>query len=663
MNDGARLPREYQPALDGVRGIAVSLVLLFHGGFAWMTGGYVGVSVFFTLSGYLITALLLAERDATGRISLRAFYARRIRRLLPASLFCLAAVAVLAAFGEFGGLPHLRRDLLAALGQVANWNALAGGTSYADLIARNAGSMGPVDHFWSLSVEEQFYWVWPLACVALFASARRVRTVRTSLIGAASVSVAAAFVVAKVWGPDAAYWATPARLGEILVGAALAGVLHGRVLRHRVLPWLGGAGLAVVVWAAVWWPSDRGPAYAGWLGVFAFASAALILGLQVPSPLRAAFGVRPLVHLGRISYGVYLYHWPVYALLTETRVGAGGWRLFGVRVVVTLVVAAASFRLLEQPIRAGAGAPALLARRAVVAMAVVAALAMLVVPAPAPVFSGATDVPATFAPVATAVPVATPTTTTVVGATAVTTSTAVPASTSTAPTTTIAGPPRRVLLLGDSTGVALADGLYRWASEHPSEVQVASLARLGCGLVRRSSMFGDGGDRFRANCDHAFDVELPDIIRSGVPDVVAIMVTLPDVVDRTWSTAEGPLRPSDPRYLERMQTDYDVLADQLVASGVDGIVWVVPPMPTDRWPQAKVKPIPAADWTIFTGIIERQGDRHPGVVRVVRLDDWMTANEPTDGAWRPDGLHLAPAAAYDATERFVGPLLLSLPRR
>jgi peptidoglycan/LPS O-acetylase OafA/YrhL len=97
VNTGAHPQREYQPALDGLRGVAVTLVLLFHGGFSWMTGGYVGVSVFFTLSGFLITGLLLAEHDVSGRLSLRSFYARRVRRLLPASLFCLAAVAVLAA--------------------------------------------------------------------------------------------------------------------------------------------------------------------------------------------------------------------------------------------------------------------------------------------------------------------------------------------------------------------------------------------------------------------------------------------------------------------------------------------------------------------------------------------------------------------------------------
>jgi peptidoglycan/LPS O-acetylase OafA/YrhL len=680
VNGGTGQARAYQPALDGVRGVAVALVLLFHGGFAWMSGGYVGVSVFFTLSGFLITGLLLAEHDRTGRVSVRAFYGRRVRRLMPASLFCLAAVAVLAAFGRFGGLPHLRRDLLAALLQVANWNALAGGTSYADLIARNAGSLGPVDHFWSLSVEEQFYWIWPLVCAWLFARARRPHVRRNALVGLAVGAVTLAPLVAHVWGPDAAYWATPARLGEILVGAALAAVLHARTPAGRALPWLGLAGAAVVLWAAVTWPADRGPAYGGWLGVFALASAALILGLQVPGPLRTAFSAGPVVHLGRISYGVYLYHWPVYALLTATQVGLHGWSLFLVRLAVTLLVAECSFRLLEQPVRRGAGAPARQARNAVVAMVAVAALAMVVVPPPAPVFSGSTDVPATFAPqritTAPATTVSSPVLVTSVPATSSSVAaagliplttvplttvplTTVPLTTVASTTSTLPAVPRKVLLLGDSTGVALAEGLYRWAGGHVAQVQVASLARLGCGLVRRSAMFGDGGDRFRANCDHAFDVELPALLRGGVPDVVTVMVTLPDVVDRTWSTGEGPLRPSDARYTARMHADYDTLTDQLVAAGVRTIVWVVPPPPSDRWPQAKVKPIRTEDWAVFIGTIRREAVRHPDAVRLAPLDEWMAKNEPPDGSMRPDGLHLAPDAAFTVTERFLAPLLIS----
>jgi SGNH domain (fused to AT3 domains) len=290
------------------------------------------------------------------------------------------------------------------------------------------------------------------------------------------------------------------------------------------------------------------------------------------------------------------------------------------------------------------------------------------------VFSGATDVPATFAPLATSTTAVArtteaATTTTVVAASSTIAAAAGPSpststtTTSTSTTSTVPGPPRRVLLLGDSTGVALAEGLYRWAGEHAAQVQVASLARLGCGLVRGSAMFGDSGDRFRKNCDHAFDVELPAIIRSGVPDEVTIMVTLPDVVARTWSAGEGPLLPTDRRYHDRLHTDYDTLTDELLASGVARIVWVVPPAPSERWPQASVNPILPADWKVFVETIGREAVRHRGQVVLAHLDDWMAAHEPRDGSMRPDGLHLAPDAAYAVVDRFLGAVLLSRPTR
>ena len=138
-----------------------------------MSGGYLGVSVFFTLSGFLITSLLLAEH-AGHRLGRRpAFYTRRARRLLPASLVCLAAVCVLAAAGAFDGITKLRRDVLGALFQVFNWVKLASGESYADLTAAQAGLRRPLDHYWSLAIEEQFYWVWPLAFLGILWWCRR----------------------------------------------------------------------------------------------------------------------------------------------------------------------------------------------------------------------------------------------------------------------------------------------------------------------------------------------------------------------------------------------------------------------------------------------------------------------------------------------------------
>ena len=660
--------REYQPALDGLRAVAVALVLLFHGGFSWMTGGYVGVSVFFTLSGFLITRLLLAEHRSSGRVSIRAFWVRRVRRLMPASLMCLLFVAVAAALGEFGGLPHVRRDVLASLLQVANWNALAAGTSYADLVASAAGQLGPVDHFWSLSVEEQFYWVWPAACALLFAGRSRRLVVRW-LVGLAAVGVLAAFVVARVWGADAAYWATPARLGEILVGAALAGVLGVRGANHRGLGAVGAAGLAVVISAAVLWPAGSGPAYSGWLGLFALASAALILGLQVPGPLRTGFSFGPLVHLGRISYGVYLYHWPVFAVLGPSRVGLEGWALFGVRMAVTLVIAELSFHLLEQPLRHGVTAPRRVAAITVAAAAIVGVAVVVLVPAPRPSFSGSGLVPATFAPTSSSADTSTTSTpeATLPVPSSVSPSTT-PSSTVTTgtapvtqvPVTTVPDGPVTVLVLGDSTAVALADGMFQWASQRPAQIQVASLARLGCGLVRNSSMYGDDDGTYSRGCEHAYAVELAPLLAQQVPDVVMIMVTIPDVLGRVWNTAEGALLPRDPRYAERLSADYRAMADTLVAAGVRHIAWVVPPLPSDKWPQAKVNPIAEVDWQQLLSTIDDVAASLPAVVQVVRLDDWMATSEPGDDSWRPDGLHLALPAAVEVTDRFVAPLLLRL---
>ncbi len=186
----------YQPALDGVRAVAVLLVLVYHAGFGWMSGGYVGVSVFFTLSGFLITTLALVEHDRAGRIDVGAFYSRRVRRLLPASLLCLAGVIIAARLHQFDGITELRRDLWAALAQVYNWVLLANSNGYAEEMAKAAGQRAPLDHYWSLAIEEQFYWVWPLVLIVLLRAGRRRRL---ALFGAVwGVFVAATMVLAVV---------------------------------------------------------------------------------------------------------------------------------------------------------------------------------------------------------------------------------------------------------------------------------------------------------------------------------------------------------------------------------------------------------------------------------------------------------------------------------
>ena len=328
-------------------------MLAFHLDAAWMPGGYLGVSVFFTLSGFLITSLLLEERARTGRIDVPAFYLRRLRRLLPASLLCLAGVAVLAGAGMLAAGQRLRDDVVAALLQSANWHALLGGESYADLFA----APSPVDHFWSLAIEEQFYVLWPLTLAALAAlAARRGRSTVPWLVVLFTGLAVSAPLTARWWSNDAAYFASWPRFAEILAGAALAALLVGRAAPSW-LRWLAAPCALAVVGACVLTPAGRGWAYAGGLPLFALVSAGLIAGLQHDGLVRRVLSLPPIAGLGRISYGVYLFHWPVFVVLDAQRTGLDGAQLATLRVAVTLNLAWLSFQWIERPIRLGVRMP------------------------------------------------------------------------------------------------------------------------------------------------------------------------------------------------------------------------------------------------------------------------------------------------------------------
>ena len=206
----------YQPALDGVRALAVAAVLLFHGEIAGFGGGYLGVSVFFTLSGFLITSLLAAEIDTHGSVGLGAFYARRARRLLPASVLLVVLVMLASIVTDwFDGVADLRAHIVGSLLQVANWVFLASDGSYQELLQQAAGAASPLEHYWSLAIEEQFYWLWPIAFVGIWKLGRSTRGRLWILGGITAAFVVAAPVTAVVWGSDAAYWASPARAAEI----------------------------------------------------------------------------------------------------------------------------------------------------------------------------------------------------------------------------------------------------------------------------------------------------------------------------------------------------------------------------------------------------------------------------------------------------------------
>jgi peptidoglycan/LPS O-acetylase OafA/YrhL len=350
----------YLPALDGLRASAVAAVVLFHAGVPWFRGGFLGVDTFFVLSGFLITSLLLTERRTRGRIDLRRFWTRRARRLLPALLtVLLATVSAGRLLLDTDALGLLRTDAWAALAYVANWRMIFRGTGYAAATA----APSPLQHTWSLGIEEQFYLIWPLlvALLMLRLAARHARTVLVVLCGAGAVaSQLACALLVRPQDTARAYYGSDTRAQALLLGAALAALLTRPVpaapSRYRGLSVLGPAGAAgtVVLWHV-------GADQAAWLyrgGLTAAAlGTALVIAHVVVSPRSVAarlLGLPPLVWLGRISYGVYLWHWPLFTFVTADATGLSRWPLLAVRLTGTLAVAGLSFVLIEQPIRRGA---------------------------------------------------------------------------------------------------------------------------------------------------------------------------------------------------------------------------------------------------------------------------------------------------------------------
>lgn len=637
---------EHQPALDGLRGIAVVLVLLFHGGVSWMGGGYLGVSIFFTLSGFLITTLLDRERMVTGRLDIGRFLARRARRLLPASSVCLVGVVGLARIGWFDGVSHLRSDVLGALLQVQNWVLLAGGDSYTELLARRAGRPSPLEHYWSLAIEEQFYWVWPLVFGAVVAIARRGRVgVVAGLVVLTAVAVVAAPATAWAFGPDAAYWASPARAAEILVGALLAVVVARRHL-PRWLAMLGLPALVALVVASMVLPSDGGPAYRGALPLVAIVSAALIAALQHDGLARRVLATPPLVAVGAISYGLYLYHWPIYVALDETRTDRSGPSLLALRLAVTLAIAAVSYLVVERPIRGATWSPrptALAAAATVIAVV----LASAVVPA------GADEQYWTVADNAT-----TPARPDPVDAAALVD--VAPAAV--LERTAVAAPSRpvRIVVVGDSTAESLGGGMVAWSGAAPHIASTQLLVAPGCGFLRGGEVPTDNGVPFQETCDRILDELLPEVLARDAPDVVMLLTTSRDVEDHVFAD-DGTIGPLDAAYEERLARDYRAITTRILVESAAAVVWVRPPRADPFWLGGDSEMSDDARHAVVDRVMAEVAAGDPARVHVLDLRTWTErVGLDDDRAARPDGLHWTLEAATDVAARYVGPELVTI---
>jgi peptidoglycan/LPS O-acetylase OafA/YrhL/lysophospholipase L1-like esterase len=658
----------YQPALDGLRAVSVVMVLLFHAGFAWMGGGYLGVSIFFTLSGFLITTLLLVEHDSTGSVSLRRFYSRRLKRLLPASMLCLVAIVVAYWLGEFRLVAGMRSQLWGALGQVYNWVRINGSSSYAELFGTAPVLVSPLEHYWSLAIEEQFYVLWPVtAWFVIHLCRRRGTDAFRVLLSLTTLFAVASPLITELTSPKVGYWSTPTRLGELLVGATAAAWHH----RGQRLPpwakWLAVLASGVLVVLAVRLPVGSGPAYTGWMTPVALVSAALILSLQVPGRLRSLLSSQPVVWVGRVSYGLYLFHWPVFVLLR-----AHGWQLdqplgLAVALAITVGIAAASFYVVEQPIRTSAWPPRQTFIAATTA-ALVAATAIVIMPVSRGFLEpnqqaldqaaiqplDAADTLAPLRPTTLSLPPAATTTTV--------SSTTGPSSTTTLPTAPlfIALPalptrPVRILLVGDSTASSVGEGIASWIVSHPGFAQLDLLWCPGCGFMRGGTITSyDGAEQKSAV---VVEQQLPKRVKALAPDVVVLMTSIDDIASRQWADTEGPLTPFDALFRERLRQSYDQLTDELLAMGVPAVVWVVPPVPHGYWTTPELHETDR--YEVQHSVIREVVDEAPDGVSLVDLDDWMArSGHDDDNAWRPDGTHFAEAAADQLATEFLGPWLL-----
>ena len=365
MPEPVRHDQRYMPGLDGLRAVAVLAVIAYHLGFGWAPGGLLGVGIFFTLSGYLITDLLLAG-PLGGRGRLRDFWFARARRLLPALFVMLAVVVLWVVLLGPTQSPQFGKAVAAAALYVSNWQLIFQHVSY---FAR-FGPPSPLNHLWSLGVEEQFYILWPLLLVVGIGLVRerstrrgvRPRLAAVTLVLAAASAAEMALLYHPSFDPSRLYFGTDTRAFELLAGAALAMVwpsarLKVNVAAHarRMLDLIGVVGLVAVA-VLVWRTDEYSPfLYRGGFVLLSLAVVMVLAALVHPScRLGRVLGVGPLRWIGVRSYGIYLWHVPILVLTTpaaqhDTQL----WRA-ALQVAATLIVAGLSWRFVEQPIRRGA---------------------------------------------------------------------------------------------------------------------------------------------------------------------------------------------------------------------------------------------------------------------------------------------------------------------
>ncbi len=645
------------PALDGIRGLAVLAVIAHHLGH--LRGGYLGVDAFFVLSGFLITGLLVDEirfgsggsAHGDGRIDLGRFWTRRVKRLFPALALVVVVVVLVESFVITDARPSLRGEVLSALLYVYNWNALVDEIDYWSSFA----SPSPLQHMWSLAIEEQFYLVWPLVVVGVIWWVRRRASHRApggkadpsvwvdrSVVGigaTAAVLAVSSVVIAQIVHDPAnllrVYYGTDTRIAAILFGATAAVVIRLRpplaADRQRVA---GLVGLALLVPLAVAWIALDGTSSALYRGglVVTGIGVTLVIAACVLAPdslLSRMMSIGPLRWAGLVSYGLYLWHWPIIVWVDTERTGLDGLSLAALRLALTIGVTLISYFFVEQPIRMstiGKG------RSAQFALATLVGLIVFTVVA---VPGDRDDQPS--AGTRSTVPIPAPPT--------------MPAdvdedsTTSTDPTDSPRRPLERLMVVGDSGAYFLGEAL---AESSPENVVILPRGVVGCGIANIGGGAWTDDGTFLPDppgCEN-WPTEWASDVEAFQPDHVLIVLSWPGIGDRE---IDGVRRhPCEPEF-DAMYTERVSLAVEAAGStGADVVVATAPyyvgagsdTLPRDR--------IDCLNRVMTSTALANDGT-------VLELAEWtcpdgecrLTDNGAT---LRPDGLHFDGPGAQIAAE-------------
>ncbi|HMJ16445.1 MAG TPA: acyltransferase [Polyangiaceae bacterium] len=670
----------YEPALDGLRGFALFGMLCFHSEFKWAIGGFLTIPTFFTLSGFLITSLFLVEWEQTKRIRLAQFWARRFRRLMPAALLTLAAMSLFGAWvADADQIARLHADVQSALFYVANWHFIFSNIAYAQLFS----APSPVQHFWSLAIEEQFYFAYALvAAFGLRLGSGSRRVFGGVLVALVALSVlSSVLLTASGSASDRIYYGSDTRAAELLLGGVAALLLHGRTIENatarRAVEWLGVVAMLAMVgiWATV--PLEAQWLYYGGFAAYTLLSVLVIAAAVQPSGIVRAFLSGSVIRwIGRVSYGAYLFHWPVFLWLSKERTHLDGLPLFLLRFGVTFGLAELSYRFFESPIRSGrwlTGWRPFVATPAAFAAVVLGTSVTTACrgrgsagTGPSPSASSSASISGEYDPTADARALEE-------WVAKVSSGKLRPESEADglgpkdAPSWKRAKP--RVAFYGDSTALFLGMGFQYYMSNKKDLLRIRTgVAEPGCGLARVGTYRCRNRELTRPNHCKERDVTWKEGIKTGRPDLTVAFVGPWDVCDRKLPGDDQWRAFGDPVFDEYFRKELLSASDLLLADGAL-VIWLTHPAIQQRDLGGKLPETPFSEsdprrMRRMNELIRELERLRPGKLKIVDLAKHMQdlPKGELDPVYRPDGTHFGLAGALKMTNNWLGPEVLRVYR-